>query len=172
MFCCKIMNDLGWETLQNRRKKHRLVTFYKMTNGLTPQYLTILVPQRVNEVAGRRLRNDDNFVTPRPKTNLYQNSFLSKTVRNWNNLPIEITSASSLNSFKTLINRNLTKPPKYYYEGDRQAKYCILVCDLAVVPSTMIYSKEKGRDLTQSYDKSPYTDRKIQKATWQHRNGT
>ena len=23
---------------------------------------------------------------------------------------------------------------------------------------------EKGRDLTQSYDKSPYTDRKIQKA--------
>ena len=25
--------------------------------------------------------------------------------------------------------------------------------------------REKGRDLTQSYDKSPYTDRKIQKAT-------
>ena len=24
---------------------------------------------------------------------------------------------------------------------------------------------EKGRDLTQSYDKSPYTDRTIQKAT-------
>ena len=34
------MNEIGWETLQNRRKKHRLVTFYKMTNGLTPQYLT------------------------------------------------------------------------------------------------------------------------------------
>ena len=31
---------------------------------------------------------------------------------------------------------------------------------------------EKGRDLTQSYDKSPYTDRKIQKATWQHKNAT
>ena len=27
---------------------------------------------------------------------------------------------------------------------------------------------EKGRDLTQFYDKSPYTDRKIQKVTWQH----
>ena len=25
--------------------------------------------------------------------------------------------------------------------------------------------REKGRDLTQSYDKSPYTHRKIQKAT-------
>ena len=30
----------------------------------------------------------------------------------------------------------------------------------------------KGRDLTQSYDKSPYTHRNIQKATWQHKNAT
>ena len=29
---------------------------------------------------------------------------------------------------------------------------------------------EKERDLTQSYNKSHYTDRKIQKATWQHKN--
>ena len=28
---------------------------------------------------------------------------------------------------------------------------------------------EKGRDLTQSYDKRPYTQKKIQKATWQHK---
>ena len=32
--------------------------------------------------------------------------------------------------------------------------------------------REKGRDLTQSYDKSPYNIRKIQKATWQHKNAT
>ena len=31
---------------------------------------------------------------------------------------------------------------------------------------------EKGRDLTQSYDKSPYTDRTIQKATWKHKDDT
>ena len=31
---------------------------------------------------------------------------------------------------------------------------------------------EKGGDLTQSYDKSPYTDRKIQNATWKHKNAT
>ena len=31
---------------------------------------------------------------------------------------------------------------------------------------------EKGRDLTQSYDKSPYTNRKIQIASWQHKNAT
>ena len=29
-------------------------------------------------------------------------------------------------------------------------------------------SKEKGRDLTQSYDKSPYTSRNVKRAKWQH----
>ena len=32
--------------------------------------------------------------------------------------------------------------------------------------------KEKGRDLTQTCDKNPFTLRKIQKATWQHKNAT
>ena len=32
--------------------------------------------------------------------------------------------------------------------------------------------REKRRDLTRSYDKSPYTHRKPQKATWQHTNAT
>ena len=33
-------------------------------------------------------------------------------------------------------------------------------------------TRGKGRDLTQSYDKSLYTQRKIKKATWQHKNAT
>ena len=28
---------------------------------------------------------------------------------------------------------------------------------------------EKGRDLTQSYDKSPYTNRNVERAKWQHK---
>ena len=37
--------------------------------------------------------------------------------------------------------------------------------------SLMQSQREKGRDLaqSQSYDKSPYTHRKIQKATWQNK---
>ena len=34
------------------------------------------------------------------------------------------------------------------------------------------FVSEKGRNLTHSYDKSPYTDRKIQKARWKHKNAT
>ena len=32
--------------------------------------------------------------------------------------------------------------------------------------------KEKGRDLTYSYEKSPYINRHVKKAKWQHKNAT
>ena len=32
--------------------------------------------------------------------------------------------------------------------------------------------KEKGGDLSQSYDKSPYINRNGNKAKWQHKNAT
>ena len=32
-----------------------------------------------------------------------------------------------------------------------------------------LYIRDKERDLTQSYDKSPYTHRKFQKVTWEHK---
>ena len=31
------------------------------------------------------------------------------------------------------------------------------------------WTREKGRDLTQSYDKSPYTNRNVKRAKWQHK---
>ena len=36
----------------------------------------------------------------------------------------------------------------------------------------ILLQKETGRNLTQSYNKSPYTHRKNPKVTWQHKNAT
>ena len=32
--------ELGWEKLKDRRERHRAIQFYKMSNNLTPQYLS------------------------------------------------------------------------------------------------------------------------------------
>ena len=40
----KLSVDVGWDSLQNRRNKHKLVIFYKIMNGLTPDYLSDCVP--------------------------------------------------------------------------------------------------------------------------------
>ena len=41
-----------------------------------------------------------------------------------------------------------------------------------VCGAQVYFTREKGRDLTQSRDKNPYTHRTIQKETWQHKNAT
>ena len=40
----KIYDELGWETLTDRRWFRRLVQIYKIRNGLTPDYLKIPLP--------------------------------------------------------------------------------------------------------------------------------
>ena len=61
------------------------------------------------------------------------------------------------------------------FQRDKTEKAGILVTCLSngfKVRKAFHIQREKGRDLTQSYDKSPYTHRKIQKTTWQHKNAT
>ena len=43
--------ETGWETLGSRRKTHKLTMFYKMKNGLCPDYLASLVPATVGSVS-------------------------------------------------------------------------------------------------------------------------
>jgi hypothetical protein len=35
--------EIGWEKLKDRRERHRKIQFYKMSNNLTPQYLSNLI---------------------------------------------------------------------------------------------------------------------------------
>ena len=39
-----LMQETGWETLSNRRKKYKLFLFYKMQHQMSPDYLSSLVP--------------------------------------------------------------------------------------------------------------------------------
>ena len=56
------------------------------------------------------------------KQTFFYNSFLPSTIRAWNELDDEIKAAPSVASFKFRLNRNLTKPPKYYNSGTRQGQ--------------------------------------------------
>jgi hypothetical protein len=42
--------ETGWEKLKDRREKHKLVQFYKMTHNLTPHYISCLVPQAFTNI--------------------------------------------------------------------------------------------------------------------------
>ena len=116
----KLLFDLGWESLQNRRKKHKLIIFYKIINGLAPNYLLDLVPSIIQETTNYNLRNADDIQTLHARTNLYYNSFFLSTIRAWTSLPEDTKQSTSISSFKFRLNMN--KPPKYYNTGTRMGQ--------------------------------------------------
>ena len=68
------------------------------------------------------LRNTNNFRHTLSRTQLYYRSFLPSSIRAWNDLSLEVRQSSSIQSFKFQLNKNLKKPPKYYYIGNRLSR--------------------------------------------------
>ena len=125
--------ELGWERLETRRRKPKLVLFFKMVNELSPLYLSSLVPSLVGNTSRYNLRNANDMTTLDSRTSCYFNSFLPSVVREWNTLPLEMRIAGSLSNFK-LLKRHL--PPTIYYSfGTRNAQ--VLHCRLRTECSSL-----------------------------------
>ena len=45
-----IYNELGWASLAERRRSHRLVTMFKILNGQTPSYMSVPIPEPVQDI--------------------------------------------------------------------------------------------------------------------------
>ena len=98
----KLYDELGWESLSDRRWVRRLALFYKIQNGLAPLYLSPHIPTR-NEI-GIPLRNRNNNAFPPITTERYANSFFPSTIKEWKNLSEEAKSKPSVQSFKKYLN--------------------------------------------------------------------
>ena len=98
----KLYIELGLETLENRRNKHKLILFYKILNGMTPAYLYELVQPYLPRQTPYTLRNENNtFHPPLARTSSYFNSFIPSTIRLWNSLPLSLQKSPSLGIFRS-----------------------------------------------------------------------
>ena len=107
-----LYRETGWETLESRRKNHKLYLFYKT-------YLSSLIPSLVENTTVYGLRNATNIRQTLSRTQLYYNSFLPFCIRAWNELSPDVRDVNSLTIFKNHTNENAIKPPKYYFIGER-----------------------------------------------------
>lgn len=117
-----LYRETGWETLESRRKNHKLYLFYKMINNITPTYLSSLIPPHIENTTVYGLRNATNIRQIMSRTQLYYNSFLPSCIRAWNELSPDVRDVNSFAIFKNRINENVIKPPKYYFIGERLAQ--------------------------------------------------
>ena len=120
----KLLQELGWPTLANRRKYFKLVLFYKMHHKLTPSYLSDLLPPTF---PGRVLRHTGNIRRAKCRTQRMENSFVPDAIKQWNNLPSDIRDSISLQVFKSKLKKTLLAVdivPSYYSHGNRFPNIC------------------------------------------------
>jgi hypothetical protein len=114
-----IYNELGWETLAKRRERQQLLLFQKMKYGQCPEYLNELVPQRTGTLHTYRIRNRNQLIQPRCRTEQYRQSFLPNVIKLWNTLSPEISCIDNYNTFKRKLIETKPIANRLYYEGDR-----------------------------------------------------
>ena len=112
-----LYRETGLIPLSERRKQHRLILFHKMVHKRAPDYLNELVPPMVSHTYFTR--NNQNLQEIKCRTSSYQNSFLPKTVRDWNLLSAETKNTESQSAFKDKISTKPCVLPPYYHAGSR-----------------------------------------------------
>ena len=93
---------------------------YKIVNGTAPQYLLNLLPSTVGSQHPYNLRDNNDLVAPRCRLSVFQSSFIPATVSLWNNQGESIRNSPTFNIFKTRLNNQSNKAPKYLSLGERK----------------------------------------------------
>ena len=104
----KLYEELGWESLTDRRWLRRLIQFYKIHNNMTPQYLKNNIPP--TRESRRGCNNRDVYHNILCNTTRYMNSFFPNAVKLWNNIGDDFHSCNSIEILKKNIT-NLIRPP-------------------------------------------------------------
>ena len=108
-----LLVELGWSPLLVRRKCHRLIVLFKITNKIAPPYLHDIVgPSQVSY----NLRHSDRLRAPFFGKKFCFNSFVPKTIRDWNELPVDIIQSPSLNIFKSRIKNKFYNEKNYIFK--------------------------------------------------------
>ena len=101
----KLLKELEWQTLEERRSCARLTLMYKIVN----QYVDIPSDPYLTPVTrqGLRRKNSSTYQLPHCRINTYKNSYFPRTITEWNNPPESIVQANTINSFKRQLKLDL-----------------------------------------------------------------
>ena len=97
--------ELGLYSLRKRRWRSKLIFFFKIINGMLPDYLYSYLEFPSQEKYPLRSASA-NIILPIPtRTKTFKNTFFPFCINEWNNLAKETRNAKSINIFKKLISK-------------------------------------------------------------------
>ncbi|ESP05263.1 hypothetical protein LOTGIDRAFT_152089 [Lottia gigantea] len=123
-----LYRESGYTPLSERRKRHKIILFYKMINKLVPQYLSIFVPPTISLINPYPVRNQGNLRTIATNSTQYQVSFRPSAVELWNSQSEKVKLCETIATLKRSLSETDSKIPTYHYTGNRTTQ--ILHCRL------------------------------------------
>ena len=99
-----ILQNLGWQTLENRRQMARLTLLYKFIN----QEAAVNIPPYLTKPTTRtRQYHSQRFFRLSTSIDTYKYSFIPRTISDWNNLPPEVIISPSVDSFREGLQKQM-----------------------------------------------------------------
>ena len=96
-----VLNKLGWQTLEEQRKKIKAKLMFRTLNNQGPKSLANLFASKSIETPKYNLRGiSSNVSIPKPRTNSLKKIFSYNGAIIWNSLPDDIKESKSVAQFR------------------------------------------------------------------------
>ena len=110
----KLYNELGFESLSDRRSSNRVIQLFKIKNNFTPDYLRYkLTPLIIENIPNA---NPNKYVEKETRTCRYKNSFFPNAISSWNNIITNIEGNLNKSSIKSHILSIIRPNHKSFYD--------------------------------------------------------
>ena len=136
----KLYEELGWESLSNRRWCKRILQIHKIVDNKTPSYLNDKLPPFRRPLYSHN--NGNTFHVIRCKSFRYMNSFFPDAVTSWNNVITHFSDVPSVDILKTHI-ISLIRPKKKSFFGIHDPLGLRYIFQLRVGLSSLRYHKKR-----------------------------
>ena len=92
-----LLEELGWETLNSRRTRHKLCLFFDIMNGHCPSHMSSFLPQNVMHGYAMRTPQIPSTLV---HTNRLYHSFVPSSIHLWNSVNLYLLNLSWYNCVK------------------------------------------------------------------------
>ena len=94
-----MLQDLNWDTLSSRRQTSSLCLLYKILHNI----VDVTLPSYITPSNRLTIGHDQKFILPQSRIDACKFNFFPKSIRLWNNLPIETVHAHAIDRFCNLL---------------------------------------------------------------------
>ena len=103
-----LFHELVWLNVFERVEFNKAVLCYKIIHGMCPEYLSEMFTFQTCSSYGLRSSAHQKICIPKHKNELFKRTFQYSGAVIWNNIPLSIRSASTLQTFKNKLSKHIT----------------------------------------------------------------